>query len=141
MSITWDGSLSIGIPEIDSQHKQFVALLSKLETAIANRTVDTHLNDVFDELTQYVTYHFGTEEKYFKEYGCYENAPAHIAAHEEFKLRLRRLKFQFLDNQSKLSDELAAAMHDWLKGHIGHMDREYIECFIANGLGDVVRRD
>jgi hemerythrin-like metal-binding protein len=141
MKISWDESLAIGIPEIDNQHRQFVLLLLKLQMAIIDRTVSAHLTDVLDELAQYVKYHFGTEEEHFATYKCYDNAPAHIAAHEAFRERLRQLKFQFLDDPNKLSDELAIAMYDWLRGHIAHMDREYIECFKAHGLGDVVTNE
>jgi len=135
MSITWDGSLAMGLPEIDEQHHRFVDLLAALESAIEKRDEARHLPDVFDQLALYVQYHFGTEERHFKEFGCYPNAEAHIRAHAAFNDHIKQLRYQFLDDTSLQAMELARAMFEWLRHHIATMDREYEECFREHGMG------
>jgi hemerythrin-like metal-binding protein len=136
MSITWDGSLAMGLPEIDEQHHRFVDLLAKLEAAIENHDEAKHLNDVFEELEQYVKYHFGNEEHHFDEFGCYPNAPAHKRDHATFTAYVRQLRYQFIDDIPKGAAELARAMYHWLQHHIATMDREYEECFKEHGMGE-----
>jgi hemerythrin len=126
----------MGLPEIDEQHHRFVDLLAKLEKAIENRDEAKHLADVFDELEQYVKYHFANEEKHFDEFGCYPNAENHKKAHAAFAAHARDLRYQFLDDTSKGAFELARSMYDWLRRHIATMDREYEECFREHGMGE-----
>ena len=135
MSVTWDDSLAMGLPEIDEQHHRFVDLLAKLEKAIEDREEATHLADVFDELEQYITFHFSNEEKHFDEFGCYPNAEAHKHAHNAFSEHVKKMRYQFLDNPSEGAFELVRSMYDWLSHHIGTMDHEYEQCFRQHGMG------
>jgi hemerythrin-like metal-binding protein len=136
MSITWDGSLAMGLPEIDEQHHRFVDLLAKLEKAIENRDEEKHLADVFEELEQYIIYHFGNEEKHFDEFGCYPDADVHKKAHAAFSDHVKQLRYQFLDDNSAGAFELARSMFDWLRNHIASMDRDYEMCFREHGMGE-----
>ena len=136
MSIIWDGSLAMGLPEIDQQHHRFVDLLAKLEKAIENREEATHLADVFDELEQYIKFHFGNEEKHFEEFGCYPNAEAHTHAHAAFAAHVKKIRYQFLDKPSEAAFELARSMYEWLSRHIAVMDHEYEQCFREHGMGE-----
>lgn len=136
MSISWDGSLAMGLPEIDEQHHRFVDLLAKLEAAIENRDEAKHLGDVFEELEAYVRFHFANEEKHFDEFGCYPNAEAHKKSHAHFANHVKQMRYQFLDDQSTGAFELARTMYEWLSKHIATMDREYEECFLAHGMGE-----
>ena len=134
MAITWEQSLSVGIMEIDDQHREFIRLLAKLDSIIRNDKVAEHLDPIIAELHDYVKFHFGTEERHFDEFGCYPNADAHKAAHRGFAERLGEMKYRFLHDRKALSAELAQVMYDWLIEHIARMDREYIDCFKKSGL-------
>lgn len=136
MGITWDGSLAMGLPEIDEQHHRFVDLLAKLEHAIEQRDEAKHLADVFEELEAYIRFHFANEELHFAEFGCYPNEEAHKKAHRDFGKHVRDLRIAFLDDTSRGAFELARSMYDWLQNHIATMDREYEECFRAHGMGE-----
>jgi hemerythrin len=134
MSIEWSSTFALDINEIDEQHHKFVDLIAKLEKAIAEHAVKERLAEVFDGLHDYVNYHFSTEEKHFEAFGCYPNAEAHIAVHRAFTQHITEIRYKFLDDEKTLTVELATSMYDWLINHIGHMDREYIECFKSKGL-------
>lgn len=84
-------------------------------------------------MDQYVVYHFGTEEKYFKEF-YYQGADDHIEAHKKFAEKLVEIKDKYGRNELRLSLELIAFMSDWLVSHISDMDRKYIDTFHNNGL-------
>ncbi len=134
MAIEWTQSLSVDIPEIDNQHREFIRILKRLDTAIGENLVDEQLDGIIAELHDYVKFHFGTEEKHFDDFGCYPNAEAHKAAHHGFARNLEENQQNWLHDRVKLSRELALTMYNWLVEHIAKMDREYIDCFKQNGL-------
>jgi hemerythrin len=134
MAIEWTQSLSVGIPEIDDQHREFIRLLMELDKAIHEGIAGEHVSGVMAKLDEYVVFHFGTEERHFDEFGCYANAPAHKATHKAFADQLGEMKYRFLHDRNQLSTELAQTMFDWLANHIAKMDREYIDCFKQSGL-------
>jgi len=84
-------------------------------------------------LEKYVQYHFGTEEKYFREFN-YIYADEHIHAHREFEKKLIELKERFSIDKNKVTADLISFMFDWLTNHIQTLDRKYIESFRQNGL-------
>jgi|WetSurMetagenome_2_1015567.scaffolds.fasta_scaffold35567_2 hemerythrin len=129
----WDEKYSVGIGVIDEQHKQFVFMLDKLSMAIGQLTTKEVLIQILNDLDQYVIYHFGTEEKYFKEFN-YAGAPEHIREHRNFVERLAEIKDKFAKDQLRLSLELVSFMSDWLVNHVADMDRKYIKCFNEHGL-------
>jgi methyl-accepting chemotaxis protein/hemerythrin len=134
MAIEWTQSLSVGIPEIDDQHREFIRLLMELDKAVHEGTAGERVGGVMAKLDEYVLFHFGTEERHFDEFGCYANSPAHKAAHKAFTDQLNEMKYRFLHDRELLSTELAQTMFDWLANHIAKMDREYIDCFKKSGL-------
>lgn len=133
MSVNWDEKYSVGIDVIDQQHKQFVFIMDKLSTAIGKLEHKEVMSQILNDLDQYVIYHFGTEEKYFREFN-YLGAPEHIRAHHDFVERLKDIREKFAKDQLRLSLELISFMSDWLVNHVAEMDRKYTECFNEHGL-------
>lgn len=134
MAIRWDGSLAMGLPEIDLEHKTFVELLGALESAVLERRGAEFISEAYRGLKDYITYHFAHEKRCFDEFGCYPDAAKHLAAHAEFERYVQETKYRFLDDADAAAAELVRGMYDWLAKHIGSMDREYHECFAAHGM-------
>lgn len=133
MAVTWDEEYSVGVSVIDEQHKQFVVVLGKLEKAVAELEQKERLSQILEDLDSYVVFHFGTEEKYFKEFN-YGGAREHIEAHRKFAQTLSETREKYQNNELRLSYELVTFMSDWLVSHVRDMDRKYIECFRSHGL-------
>ena len=133
MTSIWDEKYSVGIGVIDEQHKQFVFILDKLSAAIGEARTKEVLTQILNDLDGYVIYHFGTEEKYFKEFN-YAGAQEHMVEHRKFVERLTDIKDKFAKDQLRLSLELTSFMSDWLVNHVADMDRKYIKCFNDHGL-------
>ncbi len=76
----WTSEMSIGIPELDEDHKRFIALVNGLSESIVNRMdlteVKRRLHDILDDATE----HFELEERLFKE-SRYPLADVHAAIH------------------------------------------------------------
>ncbi len=129
----WRETMSVGVEEIDKQHKQLLGAISDLNDAIIKHEVEKVLNNTFDKLFKYIEFHFATEEKYFDDFN-YSEAEAHKAAHKFFAKKVNEMH-QTVDNDiHELSLELVAFLEFWLVGHVLVMDKRYTECFHKHGL-------
>ncbi len=125
MSLQWNDNLASGSAEIDSQHKELFmrvnALLKEFETGSAGRE---EISRIVQYLTEYVEFHFGTEEKHMDRY-AYSNASAHKAQHAQFVKTFLRLKERMLLEgiNPKLAEDTKQLAVDWLLSHIKYSDR------------------
>lgn len=129
----WNDEYLLGIKEIDSQHKIFVATLTELYEAIYSGKAANILNETFKKLTDYAKHHFATEEKYFDKFK-YEGAEEHKNEHKKFKEKINSLAKEIETDKTKISFELIDFLEDWLVEHVSTMDKKYVQCFKENGL-------
>lgn len=125
--------MSVGIKEIDDQHKQLVDTIASLNDAIINKKEDKEMHAIFNKLYDYILFHFSTEEKYFDKFN-YERTNEHKAAHQFFADRVIKIQKEVDNDVHRLSLELIAFLEFWLVGHVMVMDQQYVECFHKNGL-------
>lgn len=129
----WKEEYSVGVVEIDNQHKQLVESINQLETCMSEGKVKEDLMKILNELINFSLVHFSTEEKYFKEFN-YVNTEEHIAIHNDFKNKVSDLYQKAKDNKLEISFELIDFLEDWLLEHLKEEDQKYVECFKNNGL-------
>lgn len=129
MSITWTPELSVGVEEIDNQHKELYRNVDLFFEHIKKGIGNGDLANLFEYLETYVTTHFSMEEKYMTKFhvnGCgYEHAKEHKAEHRAFLRDFTAFKEEILENgpTSHLVDELQEWILNWLTGHLGRTDR------------------
>lgn len=133
MAIIWDEKYSVGISSIDEQHKQFIFIMDKLSKAIKEGKTKSAIDHIFLNLEEYVNYHFGTEETYFRDFN-YMWADEHIEAHRNFEIKLKEIKEKYGNDENMSASNLTDLLFDWLTNHIKTLDRKYIDCFRQNGL-------
>lgn len=124
MAIGWDGSLEIGVPTIDRQHRElFERLDALLEAAHARRSAE-EVGRCLGFLSEYVETHFGDEERIMRE-GGYPRAPEHLAEHARFRADLDALLREFLADGATalLVVKVNARVATWLREHISRTDR------------------
>ena len=131
--IKWTDQFSVGVVEIDNQHKVLVKLINKLFDAMADGQANIILNEILNEMARYTQVHFATEEKYFAAFN-YEGSEAHIDEHQQFIDTVMKFKTRFEAGNIVLSLEVFKFLKSWLVNHIQGSDKKYSECFIANGL-------
>ena len=80
--VEWSDDLSVGIEEIDSQHKVLVDLVNQMHEAIHQRHGSDVVIDILNQLTDYTRIHFAVEESLMRilNYPGYED---HRDVHEE----------------------------------------------------------
>ena len=133
LGIDWRESMTVGVEEIDEQHKQLIDTIQELNDAIIKHAIAQDLKNIFDQLFKYIHIHFATEEAYFDKFH-YPEAEAHKAAHLFFANRVSGMRQDTDKDVQALSLDLVAFLEFWLVGHVMVMDQRYVQCFHENGL-------
>lgn len=126
MSITWREELSIGVEQIDSQHKELLARFDMLLNACKSGRGRDELLHLMNFLDEYVVTHFRDEEVLQKQSG-YPDYEAHRAEHAAFVTRVKDLKNKMTkDGEITIEHTLDTnkLLMDWLLRHITKRDRE-----------------
>lgn len=131
--LDWQDSYSLGINEIDNQHKKLVSLIAKLYDAMSQAKANDVVGPILTELVMYTKTHFTTEEKYFAQF-AYADAANHKLEHEKFVLKVKDFKDKFDSGKVGVSIQLMNFLKDWLLNHILKSDKKYVDCFQKNGL-------
>lgn len=130
----WQDSYSVGVKEIDDQHKMLFKLIEKLHKAVEDGDTKQAISDIIPELVKYTMYHFETEEDYMRKYR-YEGYSAHKERHFSFITELKEYIKELVDNKSGLSIKLLVFLNDWLVNHIQSLDQE-LGPFLAKHLDE-----
>ena len=133
MALQWDEKYSVGIKEIDDQHKRFIEIMGSLYAAVYAGEDREKLAEILLNLANYKDNHFETEEKYFDLYH-YENAEEHKAEHQKLRDKVAEFYTQFKEGTVDVTAELMDFLENWLVDHIAYQDQKYVECFKKNGL-------
>jgi hemerythrin len=119
----WKKSLSVGIDEIDSQHKQLIEYINQLHNIIEGNKGKNDFNNVFNALFEYTKNHFSLEEKLMEKYN-YSLFNAHKSAHNTFSNEVERFYSEYLNGKS-VEMKLVSFLGTWLVTHIAKDDKDY----------------
>ena len=131
--LLWENKYSVGVEEIDNQHKFMFTVINDLLDAIDTNSTNEHLAKIIESLVKYKIFHFETEEKYFKEFN-FDGAEEHIAKHHEFNTKLSDLKEKYPEYNIEFAFALVDFLEDWLIDHLMVVDQQYVKCFKEHGL-------
>lgn len=131
--IVWRPEMSVGIEEIDNQHKQFIEIISNFYQAFNNSRVEEELGGILKRLIEYAVFHFETEEQYFDKFN-YELKDDHKKKHDELKVKVLNFKERFEKEGSIMIPEFTEFLIDWLVNHMEDEDQKYVKCFHEHGL-------
>lgn len=133
--ITWSDDFSVGVKELDEQHKTLINIINELFTLYTEKKFgQADVSPIFKALMDYADQHLATEEYYFNLYN-YEKGPQHTALHNAYREKISALKAEYeKDNSEKTLFAVNNFLNEWWVWHINHVDKEYTEYFNANGL-------
>jgi hemerythrin-like metal-binding protein len=118
----WTDKLSVGIKEIDDQHKKLVDITNSLYDSMKNGQANSLLKNILDDLVKYTVYHFTTEEKLMSKYN-YADSQIHKKAHDDFTNEVSQLQSKFNEGAVLLSVSTFNFLRDWLVKHILDTDQ------------------
>ena len=131
--IVWDQNLSVGVAEIDRQHKQLVNILNQL-LILDGISVDSEtISDTLTKMTEYADYHFNSEEQYMQEYS-YPEYEMHRKEHIEFMRKTAEFSIATMAYEKTIPTKILAYLKTWLIEHIMESDMKYKPFFKQKGL-------
>jgi len=126
----WKNSFSVGIQEIDEEHKVLIDCLDTIMISLNTTSGQYQAVAALEKLTNYSLTHFRVEECLMRLFD-YPELEAHQKEHEQFikKIEEFRLKAQSED----ISKSMAAYLMQWLINHIQRVDIKYVNFFKQSG--------
>lgn len=121
--VSWSDTFSIGLDEIDDQHKSLFDLINQIWDAIVARSEPQSVFALLDELEKYTVAHFAAEETFMRVTN-YPNFDRHKEQHAIFVNRVAEEKKRAIA-AGVLSIDLLHFLKDWLVQHILVLDKDY----------------
>jgi hemerythrin len=130
--LAWTESLSVGNPTLDDHHRHLFTLLDRVAGVGAGPDLGA-VRAVFDDLADYIGYHFSEEEAMMAEAG-FPFLELHRHSHKTIALRVADMAASLApDNVERVAGELYAFLTGWLVHHIEIEDFEYRPFLTAGG--------
>ena len=130
--IRWEKRFELGIPYLDAQHHQLVAICNELyQTIVINKSrTDTpswqqSLSIAIRKTVEYIKKHF-TDEENLMTIISYKDFPAHKARHQEFIIKVSDLlvMFDYLAYQDAM--DFIKFLYTWTLEHIAVEDKQFV---------------
>ena len=119
--IVWKSFYGVGDAILDSQHKQILAIISDLYTAIGEGRDQALLKPLLDRLHEYTISHFDYEEQVMQ-----DHAYAAFAEHKTLHDWLRRRTVELRAHMNLVTGpDLLHFLKEWWVGHIQSQDKQY----------------
>ena len=135
MGIEWRDALSIGVEEIDNQHKKLLSHFDQLLKACETGKGVDELKRLIGFLDEYVILHFGDEER-IQRLHRYPGYATHKQEHDSFVARLEVLKEE-IGREGIVLHHVVETNHlllKWLIHHISTVDVQ-LGRFLKNAAG------
>lgn len=123
MRLQWTHDLSVGVEEIDNQHKELFDRINNLDSAMKQGRAKEEVIRLIEFLDAYVIIHFGAEEKYMTDYN-YPGYTLHKTKHDWFKKEFSDIRTR-LDANGITPDVIMLSNNlliTWFSNHIRGID-------------------
>lgn len=132
-AIEWSDAMSVGIQEIDEQHKVLVDIITELHTAIKQKHSSRKVVKILSRLTDYTKTHFMVEESILRimKYPDYED---HKKQHDRLVKKMSKLKTKVEEGNTSIGFELSYMLKMWLVNHIQISDKDHSQYLLKKGV-------
>lgn len=125
----WKDEYSVGVAEIDNQHKGFIDLFSTIDNAIGNRERWSEVFFKLEQLREHARFHFAVEESLMRMHS-YPNLAEHIEQHKHFLAKLDQLQMTTLSRQVTM--DTIQYLRSWYAEHMKVADHDYVRYITGN---------
>jgi len=128
-NLEWNEGMSVGIPEIDEDHKRFISLIDELNRSITERMKASEIKSRLQHVIEDADRHFEQEEIFFRE-RQYPNAEGHVRSHNNVRSTLKSIQNSFMPYGLEAEWlDAALVIKQILISHIINEDMQYAEYF------------
>ncbi len=129
----WDESYSVGLNEIDRQHKILIGMINELNYHVKEEHDVSFIQRILQGLIDYTVSHFCYEEGLIERHG-YEGVVAHKEKHKKLVAQIEDLQRRVVAEEEDILDELLRFLNDWLAKHIKGADKHYAAALREKGV-------
>jgi hemerythrin len=115
--IAWSRVLSVGVDEIDEDHRKLVGIFNILNHAVIDRESPEYMAAVLEELINCTVWHFSHEERLMLKHR-YEGSDEHKADHRALIKSAKELQQGILQADKPVAEEHIGFLERWLTEHI-----------------------
>ena len=124
--IQWDDSYSIGVEEIDSQHRSWINIINDLHDVLYNESGEMVIDKTakaVKSMWEYIRFHFKTEEAFMQSIN-YPELTSHQVIHDTFALEVLELYNDIREGKQVLSTTVMKMLTSWVLDHILQEDKK-----------------
>jgi len=119
--VVWRDEFSLGVPSIDHEHREMVALINEIFVRIETGDTETVADDL-GEIYAHISAHFALEEEIMRREG-YDQFDDHKADHERLLDDIREIMDAYEDGSySDRKDVFADRLQRWFVDHFKTKD-------------------
>jgi len=131
--INWKNEFSVGVQEMDDQHKKLIGMINRLIAEQHTLTDPKTIAELLTDMTDYAQVHFPAEEYLMAEYG-YDRKSRQEEQHKAFIDKTISFYSASDLGPNILSEALLDYLGIWLVNHILNEDMKYKDFFRSKGL-------
>jgi len=120
----WKPEYSVGVAQIDAQHKQLFEMAADLHKAMLSGQAKSALASLLARLVSYTRSHFATEEGLMQS-SHYSGYAHQKAEHDALTQKVMAFQKDFEAGRVAVSVEILQFLGGWLREHIGVTDRKF----------------
>ncbi len=132
----WNNNFSVGIEQIDAQHKVLIGYIADLERSVDHPDEKQRWSSIHYAIVQlrdYTRIHFSVEEC-LMEILAYPGRCAHIEEHKSFVDVISDLERRSITHNDITETEIIEFLRHWLLNHIATSDKEYSRYFSGTNI-------
>jgi len=123
-SLALSSVLKTGIEHIDEQHLSLVKMIQSFDEAISENKNDAFLEQLLNELIDYINYHFKAEEELLAQHN-YPDLEKHKKTHQDLVEKVIHFHAKYKKGIPGLEVEIMFFLMDWIINHINRSDMNY----------------
>jgi hemerythrin len=121
----WEDRMSVGVREIDAEHRHLVDMLNQLFDAMQRGEGRDKLGEILDGLVEYTDAHFKHEEFLFDKTE-YPDSEMHKKEHNNLRKQVIEIQKKYKSGEyDTLTIETLTFLKNWLVNHTTGSDRRF----------------
>lgn len=119
--LEWKDEFSLGIPEIDYEHRKLIQLINEMLVKIYETDREDNTSDYLGEIYARIALHFALEEKIMREKN-YDQLADHKADHDKLLDEIRDIMDHYSDMMEIDTDKFVDELNHWFTDHFSTKD-------------------
>jgi hemerythrin len=132
-AFVWDAKFSVGVPEIDRQHKALMDMANELKYELDGKRSIKTARQILKGLIDYTATHFSYEEQLMDQTD-YAEVEQHKALHKQLVEDVLRYNERIVQGDDRVLNELMGFIKKWLLEHIQKTDKKLGAHLQSEGL-------